>query len=219
MKQLGAKHMRIYSVKDVEFKRYGQVLVGYDFTGLLRVLEETTPKPSHRFVYVASDPKLEQLPVAQALQNRGYGGMPIQIGYCNGANWRLNCLEYHRDSEISVAADDILLLLALQSDLEEYRLDTGKVTAFSVPAGTGIELYATTLHYAPCCAGENMGYRVVNILPRGTNAEKPAGLLCTGEDRLCMGRNKWLIAHAESDEAKQGAFIGLHGTNIDLRNT
>ena len=29
-------------------------------------------------------------------------------------------------------------------------------------------------------------------------------------------RNKWLLAHPESDEAKGGAHIGLKGENIDI---
>ena len=29
-------------------------------------------------------------------------------------------------------------------------------------------------------------------------------------------RNKWLLAHPDSDEAKNGAHIGLTGENIDL---
>ena len=31
-------------------------------------------------------------------------------------------------------------------------------------------------------------------------------------------RNKWLLAHAESSEAKDGAHIGLKGENIDIAN-
>ena len=29
-------------------------------------------------------------------------------------------------------------------------------------------------------------------------------------------RNKWLLAHPESQEAQSGAYIGLTGKNIDL---
>ena len=31
-------------------------------------------------------------------------------------------------------------------------------------------------------------------------------------------RNKWLLAHSESDEAKGGAVVALTGDNIDIRN-
>jgi hypothetical protein len=209
--------MKIHSVSDKAFKRYGQVLEGYDFTELLKVLIDISPKPKDGAVYKASNPEFEVLPIAKELQNRGFGGLPIQIGYCNGTNSKLNCLEYHRNSEFNIAADDVILLLGCQADLEDYALDTEKVEAFLLLAGTGVELFATTLHYVPCGAKVGEGFRVVNVLPKGTNGEKPDGLLSTGEDRLCMGLNKWLLAHEEADEASQGAFVGLIGKNIDLK--
>lgn len=54
------------------------------------------------------------------------------------------------------------------------------------------------------------------VLPRGTNTEKPSFLPGNREDTLLTARNKWLLAHPESDEAKSGAVIGLKGENIDI---
>ena len=55
------------------------------------------------------------------------------------------------------------------------------------------------------------------ILPRETNLAKPA---LDGprddEDALLWAKNKWLLAHPESSEASQGAFVGLKGKNIIL---
>ena len=74
-----------------------------------------------------------------------------KIGYCNGDNHKLNALEYHRSSELDIAQTDLILLLGMQQDIENGDIyDTSKVEAFLVPAGTGVELYATTLRYAPC---------------------------------------------------------------------
>jgi len=208
--------MIIHSVFDKEFRRFGQILQDYDFSELLEVLNRTTPMPEDAVVYVPSDAALEALPAAELLMNRAYGGMPIQIGYCNGTNSKLNCFEYHRDSEINIAADDSILLLASQGELDNHTMDTSSVEAFLLPAGTAVEVFATTLHYAPCSAAKGKGFRVVIVLPRGTNTEKPGQLLQTGEDRLCTARNKWLIAHPDSNEAENGAFVGLTGANIDL---
>ena len=69
---------------------------------------------------------------------------------CWGYNTKLNCLEYHRDSEINVGEQDFILLLAKEDEIEDGQLDTAKVKAFRVPAGTAVEVYGTTLHYAPC---------------------------------------------------------------------
>ena len=53
-------------------------------------------------------------------------------------------------------------------------------------------------------------------LPQGTNTEKPDITPKSPEDKLLWARNKWLLAHPESGEAKQGACIGLTGENIDI---
>ena len=108
----------------------------------------------------------------------------------------------------------MILLIGMQQDIEaDYTYDTSKIEAFLVPAGTAIEVYATTLHYAPCTAAEG-GFRCVVILPAGTNTELtfPAGK--SGEDRLITAKNKWLIAHEEA--GIDGAFCGLRGENITL---
>ncbi|MBO6065083.1 MAG: DUF4867 family protein, partial [Lachnospiraceae bacterium] len=129
---------------------------------------------------------------------------------------KLNCLEYHRDSEVDIAAEDCILLLARQQDCMGKMLDTSKVVAFFCPAGTCVELYATTLHYAPCSAKKGDHFRVVIILPKGTNLEKPAITVKNDDDARLFAANKWLIAHPEAGEAKQGAVIGLTGENIDI---
>jgi hypothetical protein len=53
-------------------------------------------------------------------------------------------------------------------------------------------------------------------LPWGTNLEKPEFPARTQEDRLLWARNKWLLAHPDSEEASQGAYVGLVGKNIDI---
>ena len=209
--------MQIRSIFDAEFKKYGTVLEGYDFAPLLKALREGTEKPADRTVYVASDAALEALPIFGELSGSFYGGMPIQIGYCNGSNRLLNCLEYHRGSEVDIAADDAVLLLAPLQGLEDGRIDTAGVEGFAVPAGAAVQLYETTLHYAPCNAPGGDGFRVAVVLPRGTNSELPKPRSLTREDRLLWARNKWLVAHPDSAEAAQGAQAGLSGENLMVK--
>ena len=92
--------MKIQKVTDPAFRKYGQVLEGYDFTGLIKEMKHT-PVPED-VIYVPSVEELEALDIMKDLQNKGYGGLPIQIGYCNGHNKKLNAVEYHRNSEINV---------------------------------------------------------------------------------------------------------------------
>ena len=85
-----------------------------------------------------------------------------------------------------------------------------------MPAGVLVEVFATTLHYAPCHCDAAKGFRVLVALPWGTNTERPVMESRTPEDALLTARNKWLLAHPESNEAKNGAKIGLTGENIDI---
>lgn len=204
--------MRIQNVEGSSFRRYGKVLTGYDCTELIREMGNTVLPED--VIYVPGDENLEVLAVAKEFQNRGYGGLPIQIGYCNGNNNKLNALEYHRSSEINVAATDLILLLGLQQDVtEDFRYDTSKVEAFFVPAGTAIEIYATTLHYAPCNGGEG-GFRCVVILPKDTNTDIDFTLEDADDALLMTAKNKWLIAHKDAEI--EHAFNGLIGENITL---
>jgi hypothetical protein len=211
--------MKLESVKDASFREFGQVVAGYDFTELLQTLKEKTPRPLDKVIYVPSDARLEGLAIYGVLQNNYYGGMPIQIGFCNGHSTKLNALEYHRDSEINVTYDDVILLLAKQSDINsaDWSIDADLVRAFFLPAGTAVELYASTLHYAPA-SSDDTGFQVIIVLPRGTNTSKPFITAKNGEDRLLTAANKWLIAHVEAKaEVAGGAHVGITGTNPDAK--
>ena len=209
--------MEIKSVFDKEFACYGQVHEGYELAGLLSAMK-AIPLPEEGTAYRPAISELEVQNVFHRFEENAYGGMPIQVGMCWGRNTKLNCLEYHRDSEFNVGTDDFILLLAKQDEIENGVLDTSKVKAFRVPAGVLVEVYATTLHYAPCHVNEAEGFRVAVVLPQGTNGPRPEIELITSEDKLLWARNKWLLAHEDSAEAKQGAAVRLSGINIDIAN-
>ena len=208
--------MKIYKVTDSEFKKYGQILEGYDFSELFENLKKLDI-PDKGITYEASVPVLEGCAERKLMENKGFGGMPIQIGYVGGNNKILNCLEYHKSSEFNIALDDVILVLGKQAEMEDDTFDTSLCKAFFVPAGTGVELFATTLHYAPMNLGEK-GYRVACVLPRGTNGAKPNLTVLDGQDKACAGSNKWLFAHPDSEDAKKGAYIGLKGKNISFND-
>jgi hypothetical protein len=207
--------MEIKSIYDKEFLTYGRVITGYDTEELVAALEGETPLPEGTD-YVASEPALEKLPIKALFQSNEYGGMPIQMGWCNGHNTKLNCLEYHRDSEVNCGSRDFILLLAKLDDVENGKLDTAKVKAFRCPAGVPVEVYGSTLHYAPCDSKAGEGFQVLIVLPLGTNGPKPEMTPVNEEDTLLWACNKWLLAHPESGEAAQGAVAALTGENIDI---
>ena len=204
--------MKVKQVTDASFKKYGKILTGIDFSEIYNVLEKI--KYPETVEYAASFGPLEEPDFRQKISNTLYGELSVEIGYCCGHNKVLNALEYHRSSEANVAATDVILLLGQQSDItDDFKYDTAQLEAFFVPAGTAVELYATTLHYAPCTAQEG-GFRCVVVLPKGTNEELPFETAKEGENRLLAAMNKWLIAH--EDAQIEGAFCGLKGENVEV---
>ncbi len=207
--------MNIKKVTDLEFRKYGKILKNYDCSEILEKMKNT-PLPND-VIYEPSIKELEELKINEDLTEREFGGLPIQIGYCNGNNYMLNAVEYHRSSEINIAVTDLILLIGSQQDInDDYSYDTAKIEAFLVPAGTIIEVYATTLHYAPCNADQE-GFKCVVVLPKDTNLPLEKEVEKSGEDALLFAKNKWLIGHKDTDLGEQGAFIGLIGENISLK--
>ncbi|MCD8146176.1 MAG: DUF4867 family protein [Clostridiales bacterium] len=204
----------VRSVREPAFATYGRVIEGYDFSGLTAYMEQQTPIPENGNIYLASVPEMEQDPVTEQLQAVFYGGMPIQVGYCNGRNTTYNGFEYHKGSEINVAVTDLMLVLGHVWLIQDntYRVEDAEV--FFVEQGTAIELYQTTLHLSPCRVTDE-GFKAIVVLPCGTNtplAEK--AVAADPESRLLLQTNKWVIAHPEREPLiRQGAFPGLLGEN------
>lgn len=205
----------IHSVTDACFAEYGKVLNGFDFGECMDIMSRREV-PAEGNCYVASDNEMMATPLAEILSSRFYGHMPVEIGYCNGNTTKLNALEYHKGSEIDAAVTDLVLLLDTIKNIHDNTLPSSGVKAFFVPAGTAVELYGTTLHFAPCKVSDS-GYKCIVALPAGTNAELDAipEPLCD-EDKLLWMQNKWLIAHPESVPASKGAYVGITGENIEI---
>ena len=203
--------MKVYDVRDPEFTVYGRVIEGYDFSGVIDAMKKKQiPDPVE---YVASVPELEALPVFREFEERFYGQLGAELGYCMGHNDRLDALEYHRGSEVNIAATDYIVLVGRQQDIEPgKRYDTEKVEAFYVTEGMAGEFYATALHYCACHVKEE-GYAHATFLPRGTNTPLDRGFTAvTEEDRLLRARNKWLIARPDAG-MDSGVLTGLYGPN------
>lgn len=205
--------MKIYNVNDKEFVKYGKVLKGYDLTDLVETLSKLPA--TDEVVYEPTEKSLEKFNAVFA--DRFFGQTEVQIGFCNGKNYLLNAVEYHRSSEINIAAEDAILLVGSQQDIkennDEFTYDTSLIEAFLVPKGTAVELYATTLHYAPCSVGDTY-FKMAVVLPKYTNYPLDK-TFDKGEEKLLAAKNKFLIAH--KDAKIDGAFNGLIGENVYVR--
>lgn len=203
--------MEIKKLTEATIKEYGRIIQGDYFEPLLEKMQRVE-YPAEGVEYVMSSEELEEEAVKRKVEETIYGGVPVQIGYCIGKNKSLNALEYHRSPEINIAVDDMILLLGRLQDVEmDFSYDTSRLEAFYVPAGTAVELYATTLHYVPCAAKGDT-FRSIVVLLKDTNQTLAFEVEREGENQLLMAQNKWLIAHEEA--GIEGAFCGLQGENI-----
>ena len=76
--------MIINKVTDSKFKKYGRILENYDCSEIIEKMKNT-PLPND-VIYEPSIKELEELKINEDLMEREFGGLPIQIGYCNGNN-------------------------------------------------------------------------------------------------------------------------------------
>lgn len=203
--------LTVVSVEDPLFSTYGRICKGVDIEPFLEAVGKIG-NPATGSSYVATEPGFETLDASNVIKREYFGSLPTQVGYCWGHNTKMNATEWHMCSEINIAITPLVLLLAHVWEVEENQIDSGAFRAFYVPAGTVLEVYATTLHFCPCQVTDE-GFGCVVALPQGTNlpfAEEEGGLL--------FKQNKWLLAHVENrDLIARGAVAGITGKNFEIR--
>jgi hypothetical protein len=209
--------LSIKKISDKSFDKFGKVLSGFDFSELENYMHIFTSVPKDGNMYLPSVEEMEQTMLNDEIKYWVYGGMDIQIGLCNGNNSNLNALEYHKGSEINYAVTEFVLMLGLTTDINDNTYHTDKIEAFFIPQGTAIEIYQTTLHFAPCKVSK-FGFKCIVILPKGTNTplEKDINPVChqNNENQLLFMKNKWLLAHPDNRNLiSKGAFVGIEGVN------
>ena len=198
------------TINTSEFAPYGEVLEG-DFSPIVDYLNQHTPIPESGNIYVRDEEPFRLLDASKSIQESVFGLGEMEAGYCNGNNTKLNCMEFHACPEVDVAANDLVLLLALPSDIEDGILDSSKCKAFLVKKGQAVVLRPYVLHFSPC-KYEGKPFRCAVYLAMGTNRD----LTCKPRDPMLWKENKWLLAHPESKQASLGAYIGIKGKNIEV---
>lgn len=200
--------MRTRSVADPLFAKYGRVL-DLDASEMVSYLHRCAKMPQEGNLYVRDDENAGLLRGIGKIKEEIYGLGDIEVGYCNGFNSLLNCMEYHSCPEVDVAGDDLVLLLASQSDVHDGLLDSQDVEAFLLKKGQAVCLHPYTFHFSPCKLSES-GFHCLIILGGKTNADLPEA----PSNKKLWKVNKWLYAHKDSPQAKSGAYIGIIGENI-----
>ncbi len=212
-----ANGFNVLHVTDDNFKTFGRVVEGIDVKALNLVMEKTEI-PSEGNVYVGSFVELEKVDVKTQIQEEVYGGLEIQLGYCNGRNSTINGFEYHKCSEVLYAVTDLVLCLAHTYDMKNNTIESSEAKFFFVPKGCLVEIYQTSLHLSPCKVSDE-GFKAVIILLKGTNDTSFARPNTkTQEGEILLFKNKWVITHKDREPlVKQGARIGLLGENTEVK--
>ena len=204
--------IRWISVYDEEFAKYGRIIEGLDI-GEITAAAKNIAMPEEGSRYVTSEPTFESLAIAETIKKELFGGIETELGYCWGSNHTLGATEWHTSSEINIALTPLVLLLATRFDIKNDTLRSEDFVACYVPAGTTIEVYATTCHFCPCQV-EDGGFGCVVGLPAKTNIV----LDYAKNDRLLYKYNKWVLAHPDNKGMiANGAAVGIVGENYVIK--
>lgn len=195
----------IRTLDDPHFSKYGLVIEG-DHRALGAYLKENVTIPEEGNRYTPADEAFKAK--AEDAFETLFGGVGLQYGYVAGQNTVMNAVEYHKSPEVNIAVHPMVLWLGDVRDINHDRYHTDRLEAFYIPAGTAIELFSTTLHFAPCKV-EPEGFICAVILPKGTNQDLNTP---GGNDPLLFKHNKWLLAHPSHERfVSQGAAVRLEG--------
>lgn len=209
-------HVEIFDIYSKEFKRFGKVS-DLDCSEIIDYLIRETEIPQEGNFYTPIDKNMEEFQVFKEAYNKNYGLIDVEIGYCNGQSTHLNGLEYHKTNEFNIGATDMVIFLAMVQDMNGNYIDTKDARAFFLGKGEVVELYQTSMHYAPCKVHVS-GFKCGVILSRSTNVlTNIVDIKAEGEHRLLFKQNTWLVVHPDFKEfVDMGAFPGITGENTKI---
>lgn len=186
-----------------------------------------------------------------------YGKLKIQTGLCYGYNKYLNSLEFHKTNEILITLSPQILILADIRDIKflnnnhknkknnnnkynslennfrniyknYFNFDIKNLVSFYIPENSIIEIFSTTLHFAPISLNNNPFFSII-ILPDETNTSLNEDLIKIREELnftyknspndlkyLLFSKNKWLFTHKDSPQFELKA-IDLFKTNERIK--
>ena len=211
----------VYDCRDEAFRPYGIIHEGFDVKEAVEWMKANGPMPEKGNMYLPSVKGLEDLKLKKDLVTKIYGGMPVQMGLCDGYNTTYNGFEFHKGSEINIAVTGFMLVLAHVWQIRDCKIDVSDAKVFYVPEGTVLEMFETTLHLSPCRISDE-GFKDIVVLPEGTNlplTEEEKAALDRNDpwQKLLLARNKWVLSHPQREPLmKQGAWPGLTGENKEL---
>lgn len=206
----------ILDVNDPAFAEYGMVFPDVALPEMKHFLYSVERTGVEH--YVACSEELMQMQEADLFKDVFFGQVPCQVGWYYNYGTKLNAVEYHKCSEILYEYEPCVITIAKLWDIENGTLDTGKMKCFYVPPETCVELYGTTLHFAPARACKQPVMQIV-AQSLGTNTPLPRKTPgSTFEHPWLLQRNKWVLAHPEAAASiDPDVYVGLTGENITIQ--
>lgn len=207
--------LTIVGVEDPSFASYGCVHKSVQLPGMrefLYQIEQTEPE-----YYVPSEARIECLPEATQIADEIFGQGSCQIGWYYGRGDKLNAVEYHKCSEVLYEYEPCVLIVGHVWDIADNKVHSDTMKLFYVPANCCVELYATTLHYAPVRACQAP---VMQIVAQSKDTNTPLLKPVAGDmeaNPMLLQRNKWVLGHPEAAELLgPQACLGILGDNIQV---
>jgi hypothetical protein len=197
-------------ITDDSFTEYGRI-ISFPSEEAVSYIAKHAKMPEQDNEYAPDDEGLRSLPLIANIQRQVFGELDIQAGWCVGNLNKMNAMEWHKSSEVIIAATNMVLLLGSYRSIVCDTYDSSDATAFYLKKGQIVELFPMVLHFAPLNIGG--GFKAGIILPANTNTA-----LDNGIDGTLRAKNKWLLVHPEFEKGiRSGGKIGITGDNLELR--
>jgi hypothetical protein len=203
----------IHDMHEPLFREFGELMTLPDVQKIEAIAEKETVMPDTGNKYVASIPTLETDSLVEACKPY-FGGMPVQIGYCNGHGNHLGGMEWHLCPEGTICLTEGVFFLGRQTDMDSFHFDTKNAVAFFAEKGMCFLLHPMTLHLAPSQVTKE-GFRSIIILEKGTNTplDDATKQIIHASDSLefktLFMKNKWMIAHESNQKLIERGVLPL----------
>ncbi len=202
---------KIREACDGSFSEYGR-LIELPSEEAVDYIQLNAAIPEEGNLYLADNETFRELPVIKDIRRQIFGELDIESGWCTGRLAKMNAMEWHKSSEVIIAATDMVLLLGRYCDIIDGVYDSEAASAYLLKKGCIAELYPMVLHFAPLNVGS--GFKAGIVLPAKTNLALDGGI-----EGTLRAKNKWLLVHPEFEKGiKTGGKVGIFGHNIELQH-
>ena len=201
-------------VDDPKFKSFGTPYWDLDATGFVKSMKDNFKgQMSDQAVYEPKVDALQNDPLIAQIQEKIYGGKPVQVGWVYGNNAKLDFLEYNGEIVTLIPADNSVIFVGDKANLDQssWKFDVGKTNAFFMPASSVVSLKPDTLHSAPIRVANNTGQLTAVIVPAGVGLEPATP--GTGMDQALYSNGRWIFA---VPGIAGGFYEGLTGSNKEI---